>query len=103
MVKYAMGHANYQGLMTGKAILVGITLLDGGAEPTINGSVVSLQMVLFNYLKMEDEYLFLPNYTRPRKLKEYARAEEVSARFGVDSLSASDLSRGIGVSETAEY
>jgi hypothetical protein len=38
-----------------------------------------------------------------RGLKEYARAEEVSARFGVDLVSASDLSRGIGVSETAEY
>ncbi len=37
-----------------------------------------------------------------RGLKEYARAEGVSARFGVDSESASDLSRGIGVSETAE-
>jgi hypothetical protein len=38
-----------------------------------------------------------------RGLKEYARAEEVSAGFGVDLVSASDLSRGIGVSETAEY
>ncbi len=35
-------------------------------------------------------------------LKENARAEGVSARFGVDSESASDLSCGIGVSETAE-
>jgi hypothetical protein len=38
-----------------------------------------------------------------RGLKEYARAEEVSAGFGVDSESVSDLSRGIGVSDTAEY
>jgi hypothetical protein len=38
-----------------------------------------------------------------RGLREYARAEEVSAGFGVDSVSASDLSRGIGVSEMAEY
>ena len=37
-----------------------------------------------------------------RELKEYARAEGVSAGFGVDSESASDLSHGIGVSETAE-
>ncbi len=37
-----------------------------------------------------------------RGLKEYARAEGVSAGFGVDLESASDLSRGIGVSETAE-
>ncbi len=35
-------------------------------------------------------------------LKEYARAEGVSAGFGVDLESASDLSRGIRVSETAE-
>jgi hypothetical protein len=32
----------------------------------------------------------------------YARAEGVSAGFGVDSESASDLSHGIRVSETAE-
>jgi hypothetical protein len=36
-------------------------------------------------------------------VKEYARAEGVSAGFGVDSELVSDLSRGIGVSETAEY
>ncbi len=36
-------------------------------------------------------------------MKEYARAEGVSAGFGVDSELVSDLSRGIGVSETAEY
>jgi hypothetical protein len=35
-------------------------------------------------------------------MKEYARAKRVSAGFGVDSESASDLSHGIGVSETAE-
>ncbi len=37
-----------------------------------------------------------------RGLKEYAQAEEVSVGFGVDSELASDLSRGIGVSETTE-
>jgi hypothetical protein len=37
-----------------------------------------------------------------RGLKEYARAEGVLAGFRVDLESASDLSRGIGVSETAE-
>ncbi len=37
-----------------------------------------------------------------RGVKEYARAEVVSAGFGVDSESASDLSHGIGVSEMAE-
>jgi hypothetical protein len=37
-----------------------------------------------------------------RGLKEYARAEGVPAGFGVDSELASDLSCGIGVSETAE-
>ncbi len=38
-----------------------------------------------------------------RGLKEYAQAEEVLAGFGIDLVSASDLSRGIGVSKTAEY
>jgi hypothetical protein len=38
----------------------------------------------------------------PISLKEYAQAEGVLAGFGVDLESASDLSRGIGVSETAE-
>jgi hypothetical protein len=37
-----------------------------------------------------------------RGLKEYARAEGALAGFGVDSESASDLSCGIGVSDTAE-
>ncbi len=37
-----------------------------------------------------------------RRLKEYAQAEGVLAGFGVDLVSASDLSRGIEVSETAE-
>ncbi len=41
--------------------------------------------------------------SRPIILKEYARAEGVSAGFGVDLESASDLSHGIGVSpEMAE-
>jgi hypothetical protein len=35
-------------------------------------------------------------------MKEYAQGEGVSARFGVDSESAADLSQGIGVSEMAE-
>jgi hypothetical protein len=47
LVKYATGHANYQGSMTGKTI-VGIVLLDRGVEPTSNGGMVSLWMVLFN-------------------------------------------------------
>ncbi len=37
-----------------------------------------------------------------RGLKEYAQAEGVSAGFGEDLESASDLSHGIGVSEMAE-
>ncbi len=37
------------------------------------------------------------------KVKENARAEGVSAGFGVDLESASDLSRGMGVSKMAEY
>ncbi len=36
------------------------------------------------------------------RLKEYAQAEGVLAGFGVDLESVSDLSHGIGVSETAE-
>jgi hypothetical protein len=38
-----------------------------------------------------------------RGLKEYAQAGEVLARFGVDSESVSDLSRGIRVSKITEY
>ncbi len=38
-----------------------------------------------------------------RGLKEYAQAKGVSAGFGIDLESVSDLSCGIGVSETAEY
>jgi hypothetical protein len=37
-----------------------------------------------------------------RGLKEYAQAEGVLARFGVDLELASDLSQGIGVSETVK-
>jgi hypothetical protein len=51
--------------MTGETI-VRIALLDGGVEPTSNGSVVSLQMVLLNYLRWRINSLFLLNYTRPR-------------------------------------
>ena len=38
-----------------------------------------------------------------RGMKEYARAEEALAGFVVDLVLVSDLSHGIGVSETAEY
>jgi hypothetical protein len=38
-----------------------------------------------------------------RGLKEYTRAEGVSAKFGVASELAADHSRENGVSETAEY
>jgi hypothetical protein len=38
-----------------------------------------------------------------RGLKEYAREEGVSAKLGVASESAVDLSCGSGVPETAEY
>ncbi len=41
-------------------------------------------------------------HTFPFDMKEYAQAEGVSAGLGVDSESASDLSCGIRVSETAE-
>ncbi len=36
-------------------------------------------------------------------LKKYSQVEEVSAGFGVDLVSASDHSHGIGVSKMAEY
>ena len=36
-------------------------------------------------------------------MKEYAQAEGVLSGIGVDSKSVSDLSRGIRVSEMAEY
>jgi hypothetical protein len=52
-----------------------------------------------NYLLKVENVLIIP---KSYILKEYAQAEGVSARFGVDSESASDLSHGIGVSETAE-
>ncbi len=38
-----------------------------------------------------------------RGLKEYAQVEGVLVKFRVDLELVSDLSRGIGVSETAEY
>ncbi len=45
----------------------------------------------------------IPPLQGRKGLKEYAQAEGVSSGFGVDLVSASDLSHGIGVSETAEY
>ncbi len=67
MVKYAMGHANYQGLMTGETI-VGIALLDGGVSPTANGDAVSLRMVLFNYFKMEDRFFVFAELHQTKEL-----------------------------------
>jgi hypothetical protein len=56
MVKYAMGHANYQGSMTGETV-VGINLLDGGVSPSMDSTdTVSLRMVLFTYFKMADKF-----------------------------------------------
>jgi hypothetical protein len=57
--------------------------------------------VLKNILVNCSKLLFEHYYLRVL-VKEYAQAEGVSARFGVDSESALDLSCGIGVSETAE-
>jgi hypothetical protein len=68
MVKYAMEHANYQGLMTGETI-VGIGLLDGGVLPTANGDAVILQMVLFNYFKMEDKFSVFAELHQTKELK----------------------------------
>ncbi len=47
-------------------------------------------------------YNFALDNSLPDKKKEYARAEGVSAGFGIDFESASDLSCGIGVSKTAK-
>jgi hypothetical protein len=66
-VKYAMGYANYQGSMTGETI-VRIAILDGGVFPTIDGGVVSLRMVLFNYFKMEDKFSVFAEFHQPEKL-----------------------------------
>ncbi len=67
MVKYAMGHANYQGLTTGETV-VGIALLDGGVLPMIDGGMVSLQMVLFNYFKKEDKFSVFAELHQPKEL-----------------------------------
>ena len=55
MVKFAMGHANYQGSMTGETIS-GIYLLDGAVALTQGNGSVSLRQVLFTYFKMKDKY-----------------------------------------------
>jgi hypothetical protein len=54
MVKFAMGHANYQGSMTGKTI-TGIYLINGAVS--LNGSGdITLRQVLFTYFKMKDKF-----------------------------------------------
>ncbi len=53
-----MGHANYQGLMTGERIF-GIGMINGEVAPTAGGGKVSLWMVLFSYVKMEDKFSVL--------------------------------------------
>jgi len=55
MVKFAMGHANYQRSMTGETIS-GIYLLDGAVALTLGKGSVSLRQVLFTYFKMKDKY-----------------------------------------------
>jgi hypothetical protein len=55
MVKCAMGHANYHGLMTGETIFA-IDMIDGEVAPSAGGGMVSLWMVLFSYVKMEDKF-----------------------------------------------
>jgi hypothetical protein len=68
MVKYAMGHVNYQGLVTGETI-VRIALLDGGVSPTANGDAVSLRMVLFYYFKMEDRFFVFAELHQTEELR----------------------------------
>jgi hypothetical protein len=55
MVRCAMGHAGYQGLMTGETIL-GINMIDREVAPMPGGGKVSLRMVLFSYIKMQDKF-----------------------------------------------
>jgi hypothetical protein len=55
MVKCAMGHATYQGSITGETIF-GINLIDGEVAPSAGGGKVSLWMVLFTYFKMKDKH-----------------------------------------------
>jgi hypothetical protein len=50
-----MGHTNYQGSMTGETIF-GIDMIDGEVAPMAGGGMVSLRMVLFSYVKMEDKF-----------------------------------------------
>ena len=52
MVRCAMKHMGYQGLMTGETIF-GIDLIDGEVAPTPGGGKVSLRMVMFSYIKMQ--------------------------------------------------
>ena len=55
MVKFAMGHDNYQGSMTGETIS-GIYHLDGAVALTLGKGSDSLRQVLFTYFKMKDKY-----------------------------------------------
>ena len=55
MVRSAMKHAGYQGSMTGETIL-GIDLIDGETAPTPGGGTVSLRMIMFSYIKMQDKF-----------------------------------------------
>ncbi len=64
-------------------------------------------LMFFKELKSSDVWNTLRDHWKlyqkkhyARDVKEYAQAEGVLARFGVDSESALDLSCGIGVSET---
>jgi hypothetical protein len=67
MVKFAMGHTNYQGWMTGKTIF-GIDLINGEVAPSAGGGKVSLWMVLFTYFKMEDKYLVFAELHQSKEL-----------------------------------
>jgi hypothetical protein len=67
MVSFAMKQANYQGSMTGETI-TGIALLDGEVLPMAGGGVVSLRMVLLNYLKMKDKFSLFAELHRTEEL-----------------------------------
>ena len=66
MVKFAMGHANYQGSMTGETIS-GIYLIDG-AVPFNGGGDISLRQILFTYFKMKDKFAVFTELHQPEEM-----------------------------------
>ncbi len=64
---------------------------------TSGSYIESNQLIAGSIMVRHMEFILV--LSLPLRMKEYARAEEVLAGFGVDLVSASDLSHRIGVSE----